>query len=127
MRPAADAVVKALGLVGEGKDAAALQAIADIPRSSPYACWKLFVRGLVAYYAGERSDAEANWSKLPPERRPARIAAVLLADAATPTADGETAKAVERLQKLRQLRPAMAAARRIVAAVRRQADRPFSR
>ncbi len=73
----AAAVAESLELVQQGKDGEALQILKDIPRASPFADWRLFVRGLVAFYAGDLAAAREAWGRLDPDRRPARIAAVL--------------------------------------------------
>jgi hypothetical protein len=44
---------------------------------SPFLDWKLLVRGLLAYYAGDDGRALDNWSRLAPDRVPARLAAPL--------------------------------------------------
>ena len=123
-RAGADAVVQALEDIARGDDAAAVQRLAAIPRSSPYAQWRWFVRGLVAFEAGDRQAADANWSKLDAARRPYRIAAALrLADGAAEPAIVENRSiqaAAQRLQELRSVRPALAAARQIIASAKRQ-------
>ena len=43
-------------------------------RSSPLSEWKLFVRGLAAFYRHEREEALANWDRLDRERAPSAIA-----------------------------------------------------
>jgi hypothetical protein len=50
----------------------------DISRSSPFSDWRLFIRGLHAFYSGDIDAARQNWSKLDQTRRPARIASTLL-------------------------------------------------
>lgn len=57
-----------------GEDEAAIGPLKNIPRSSPFAEWKLFVRGLAAYYRHDQADMLANWRPLDPERVPVRIA-----------------------------------------------------
>lgn len=67
-------VLQALADWEQGHDAAANEAIADIPPESPLHEWKLLLQGLTAYYAGEPT-ALALWQSLHPERVPAAIAA----------------------------------------------------
>ncbi|MBM4089509.1 MAG: hypothetical protein FJ276_08785, partial [Planctomycetes bacterium] len=65
----------------------ALAAVAAIPRSSPFADWVLFVRGLAAYYEQDAARMSANWDRLDPNRLAARIARPLacLVDGTTPS------------------------------------------
>ena len=46
----------------------------DLARNSPLSDWKLFVRGLAAYYRGDQEETQANWNRLDPDRAPIRIA-----------------------------------------------------
>lgn len=73
----ADVVRAALGDVERGEDAAAVERVAGIPRKSPFAEWRLFVRGLVAHYADDADRVDANWSRLDPQRAAYRIASHL--------------------------------------------------
>ncbi len=52
--------------------------VAKIPRNSPLSPWRLFVRGLQSWLQSDFDAAQESWSRLDPERRPGRIAAVLL-------------------------------------------------
>ena len=70
----ADLVREALRDVERGEDAAAVERLAAIGRKSPFADWRLFVRGLAAHYADEVERVEANWSRLDPQRAANRIA-----------------------------------------------------
>jgi tetratricopeptide (TPR) repeat protein len=67
-------VREALEALEAGNDESALDLVRDIPRSSPLSEWKLFLRGLAAYYRHQREEAVANWDRLDPERVPYRIA-----------------------------------------------------
>ncbi len=84
MQLEAGAVSQALDLVAKGDYQAGLDAVKGIARSSPYAEWRLFLRGLVAFYQNEVETARENWRRLTPQRRPARIAAVLLISEGAP-------------------------------------------
>jgi tetratricopeptide (TPR) repeat protein len=66
-------VRQALEALYAGDEAKALGLVRDISRSSPLSEWKLLVRGLAAFYSGDQDEAQANWSRLDPERAPARI------------------------------------------------------
>jgi len=68
----------ALEAVERGDDATAAEQLNDIPRRSPYADWRLFVRGLSAFYASDADRAHANWDRLDPKRPAFRIAQTLL-------------------------------------------------
>lgn len=97
----AKAVRRSLGVLEAGGEAeAALAELKDIASGSPLADWKLFVRGLAAYYRDDAAQMQANWERLDADRAAARIAAALqaLADPARPEAtDCQTANAVARL------------------------------
>ena len=70
----ADIVRAALGDVERGEETAAVNRLAGIPRKSPFAEWRLFVRGLVAHYADDAQRVDANWRRLDPQRAACRIA-----------------------------------------------------
>jgi tetratricopeptide (TPR) repeat protein len=72
-----DRVLQAFALSETGNDNGVREALAGIGLRSPFAEWKLLVRGLLAYYAGEDSRALENWQRLAPGRLPARLAATL--------------------------------------------------
>ena len=44
----------------------------DVGRKSPFAHWRLFLRGCVAFYQNDAAAAQACFSRLPPETVPAR-------------------------------------------------------
>ena len=67
----------ALDALCRGDEPAAFEQLKDIPRSSPFADWRWFVRGLAAYYRGEAAEMEAHWDRLEAGRLAARIAAPL--------------------------------------------------
>ncbi len=70
---------EALAAVERGDDAAAAEALRDLPRSSPLGDWKLFIRGLSAFYQADAERTGANWQRLSPDRPAFRIAQTLLA------------------------------------------------
>jgi hypothetical protein len=72
-----NAVRNALLLVEKGDDAQAIEQLAIISRGSPLADWRLFIRGLSAFYLCEDERAESNWSRLEQHRPAARIARTL--------------------------------------------------
>jgi tetratricopeptide (TPR) repeat protein len=70
-----DRVLAAFRLTGAGDAEAARAELQPIGLRSPFLEWKLLLRGLQAYYAGEDARALENWQRLTPGRAPARIAA----------------------------------------------------
>ena len=84
IREGATMIRAALDGLDAGDEGAALAALGDVPRNSPFAEWKLFVRGLAAYYRHDDEAMRANWDRLAPDRFAARLAAPLrrLADPA---------------------------------------------
>lgn len=72
------AVRDALHLACQSQREEALKSLASIPRSSPYSEWRLFLRGLVAWLENDHSSASEVWERLDFERRPGRIATVLM-------------------------------------------------
>ena len=91
VREGAAQVRAALDALYAGDENAALASLADVSRTSPFADWKLFVRGLAAYYRHDEQAMRANWDRLVPGRLAARLAAPLyrLADPAAATGDEE--------------------------------------
>jgi tetratricopeptide (TPR) repeat protein len=72
-----DAVIQAYDLARQGRDDEARSAIQPIGLQSPFLEWKVFLRGLLAWYAGEDQRAVETWSRLQPHRLPWRLAAPL--------------------------------------------------
>ena len=58
-----------------GRDDPAREALSGIGLSSPFLEWKLLLRGLIAWSANDTPRALENWSRLSPDRLPARLAA----------------------------------------------------
>jgi hypothetical protein len=71
-------VYEALELTNQGRFEDAIGAVKGIARSSPFSDWRLFIRGLNAFYSADLENARQNWTKLDRARRPARIATTLL-------------------------------------------------
>lgn len=113
-------VADALQMLVDGKFDCAAEALKDIARSSPYSDWRLFVRGLIAFYKDDAESARANWQRLSPSRRPARIATTLLRAEVDMPLDGEllppASNLVDTARELRT-RPTMIAAAREIAAI----------
>jgi len=76
-RPGFEAVRAAFEHAAAGRDDAARVQLQTIGLGSPFLEWKLLLRGLLAYYAGDDARALDNWSRLTANRLPARLAAPL--------------------------------------------------
>lgn len=72
-----DTVVQAFKHLETGADDAAKESLQSIGLQSPFLEWKLFLRGLQAYYQGDDARALENWARLDAQRVPARLAAPL--------------------------------------------------
>jgi hypothetical protein len=70
-------VRQALERLHSGDESKALALVHEIARGSPLSEWKLFLRGLAAFYRRDEAESEANWSRLDPQRAPSHIAARL--------------------------------------------------
>lgn len=66
-------VRQALEKLQAGDEAAAMEGLRGLARSSPLSEWKLFVRGLAAFERGDEAESRTNWDRLDPDRAPARI------------------------------------------------------
>jgi tetratricopeptide (TPR) repeat protein len=116
-----DRILKAFQQVQTGEDEAARETLQGIGLRSPFLEWKLFLRGLQAYYQNDDPRAVENWGRLSPERLPARLAAPFRArldrsfrNAQTPDTQGVLRSQLDRLQgsalaeQLRGVRAALA-------------------
>ena len=123
-------VGEALELTCNGNFEDSLDKLKDIARSSPFADWRLFVRGLHSFYAGELETARQNWTRLDRGRRPARIASTLLLAETDQPLDAEiqsvSASLVEHAKTLRLRKDAVAAATAIAKVKHRKPDTTFS-
>jgi hypothetical protein len=126
----AEAVWEALELVHQGKFEPALERLRSISRQSPFADWRLLVRGLVAFYQGDIDAARQNWGRLDGTRRPGRIAATLLRAETELPLEGEVSPPpkhlVEAARTLRLRKQMLEAARRIAAVAHSDSDEVFS-
>jgi len=100
MRQDCQRVRAALEAAERGDDAAAAEQLNDIARRSPFAEWKLFVRGLSAFYAGDAERAHANWDRLEPKRPAFRIAQTLLVHSGQLTPDRAVIDVANGLRRL---------------------------
>ncbi len=69
---------QALAAIEQGNDDAAAALLQSISRNSPLADWKLFCRGLMAFYQADRERTDDNWRRLDRNRPASRIARTLL-------------------------------------------------
>lgn len=69
----AELVRSALQAVERGDDDQANQILRGIGRQSLAADWRLFVRGLMAWYRRDLETAEQNWTRLNPDRAATKI------------------------------------------------------
>ncbi len=93
-------VRQAIEALHAGDESKALELVRDIARISPLSDWKLLVRGLAAYYRGDRAETEANWSRLDPERAAKRIASRLQSLNETRSAKDVSEPDFEKLERL---------------------------
>ncbi len=67
--------MQAFKQVEASQDEAAKETLQGLGLKSPFLEWKLFLRGLQAFYRNDDARALENWSRLQAERVPARLAA----------------------------------------------------
>ncbi len=73
------AVMRAFAAFHDGKDDEARESLNQVGLGSPFLDWKLLIRGLMAWHAGDDAKALENWQRMDMERLPARLAAPLRA------------------------------------------------
>jgi tetratricopeptide (TPR) repeat protein len=74
LRPQFDLIRQAFADYEAGRDEPARERLNGIGLSSPFVEWKLLLRGLMAWSANDSARAVENWSRLSPDRLPARLA-----------------------------------------------------
>lgn len=129
LKPECAAVMEALDAVVEGDFARANERLKEIPRSSPYADWRLFVRGLCGFYAKDFETAKQNWQRLDVTRRPARIANTLFSAETMESLDGFAAplkRLVDGAKLLLHRSNALTAAKKILSVKHRDSEVLFS-
>ena len=127
-----DAVRAAFAAVETGDENRAIELLALISRGSPLADWRLFVRGLSAFYARDDKRAEANWSRLDGSRPAARIAKVLslaanIPGSSTEPPDMQTVAAARRLAINSQADPVLPLLKELSAEWKQQNWKQFFR
>jgi hypothetical protein len=70
-----DRILQAFTLVEQGKDEEARTVLQGVGLRSPFAEWRLFLRGLQAYYGNDDARAIESWARLAADRMPFRLAA----------------------------------------------------
>lgn len=75
LQPEFDRILTAFAQLERGEDDACQATLQGIALRSPFLEWKLFLRGLQAYYQNEDTRALDNWRRLNPDRLPCRLAA----------------------------------------------------
>ncbi len=75
--PALELIEQAFGHSDAGRDEEARAALQGVGLQSPLLDWKVFLRGLLAYYAGDDARALENWNRLDPPRLAYRLSAPL--------------------------------------------------
>ncbi len=127
--PSVSAVRKALEAIERGEDAAAIELLATISRNSPVADWRLFTRGLIAYYQQDVTRAKNNWDRLDATRPGKRMARSLLhaSDAAKEEAADDMAGALGRLNAYLRSDPAVSLLEKLADAWRLDYSEPFFR
>jgi tetratricopeptide (TPR) repeat protein len=98
IREGAARIRTALKALEANEEPRAIQEVQNVARRSPFADWKLFVRGLAAYYRQDSEQMQANWDRLHPDRFAARIAASLKGLAASDS--DHVAQGDSRLRKI---------------------------
>ncbi len=121
-------VMEALDLACEGDFSQANDRLKNIARSSPYADWRLFIRGLCSFYSSDFEAARQAWQRLDATRRPARIAATLLsAELNEPLGQIASPKRmIESAKALLHRTSVIAAAKQIVAVKHRDPNVKFT-
>jgi hypothetical protein len=71
-------VREALREATESRGEEAVKRVSAISRSSALSEWRLFIRGLVDWLAGNTNAADEAWQRLDRERRPGRIATAMM-------------------------------------------------
>lgn len=78
LRDEAAKVRAALAALDSQGESQAMEFLQSIPRSSPLAEWRFFLRGLAAFRRGDTEQACANWERLDGDRAAFKIARALL-------------------------------------------------
>ena len=74
LRPQFDIIRQAFSEYEAGRDEPAREKLNGIGIASPFLEWKLLLRGLIAWTANDTPRAIENWSRLTPDRLPAKLA-----------------------------------------------------
>jgi tetratricopeptide (TPR) repeat protein len=77
LQPDFDRILTAFQQLEAGQDDGMRDTLLSIGLRSPFLEWKVFLRGLQAYYQNDDPRALENWQRLKPDRLPAHLAAPL--------------------------------------------------
>ncbi len=77
LRDGFDHIIRAFEQYEKNRDEEARQTLQAIGSQSPFLEWKLMLRGLMAYSAGDDARAIENWQRLNPKRLPSALIAGL--------------------------------------------------
>jgi tetratricopeptide (TPR) repeat protein len=77
LRGQLEVILNAFAQVERGQDDAARTTLQGVGLQSPFLEWKVFLRGMQAYYQKDDARALENWQRLSEKRLPARLAAPL--------------------------------------------------
>jgi len=99
LQPDYDRIVQAFAHLEQGQDEIVRELLQPIGLRSPYADWKLLLRGLLAYYHNDDLRACENWQRLDPARVPARLAAPFRAEIDPEYRNAQTQPAQKALQE----------------------------
>ncbi len=95
---AAEPIRAAFAALDTGVETRALDSLRSIPRSSPMADWRYFIRGLIAFRKQKVDSAKNDWDRLNPSRAAKKIAQKLLAVAEIAPGDASDDQ-LKRLEK----------------------------
>lgn len=98
IRDGAQRVRQALEALQVGDESKALAGLHDVARNSPFADWRLFVRGFAAFRRREDAEAQANWTRLDPDRAASKIAGSLLSVAGLGPRDSASVAKLAKLE-----------------------------
>jgi tetratricopeptide (TPR) repeat protein len=96
----AAAVRGALEAIEQDNAEQAIGLLSSVSRDSPFADWKLFARGLIAYYARQTDRMLANWTRLDPDRPAAQVAQALMVLAGDRKAADVSSEIVDAVHRL---------------------------
>ncbi|MGF1578434.1 MAG: tetratricopeptide repeat protein [Gemmataceae bacterium] len=94
-----DTILAAFAASERGEDEKVGELLKKIGLRSPFLDWKVVLRGLLAYYAGDDQKAIDNWERLNPDRLPFRTVLPLRFSLDAPFATQQPPEVQQRLQQ----------------------------